>query len=89
MSCRACCRTLTGRFSSRRWASSPQQSTYRNRATFAQSVNWELVDSLRGFGGIRIEDDILVTESGSEVLTAGIPKSIAAIETLRAEALAQ
>lgn len=33
--------------------------------------------------GIRIEDDILVTDSGCEVLTAGVPKSIDEIEKLR------
>lgn len=32
--------------------------------------------------GIRIEDDIVITHSGHEVLTGGVPKDIAAIEEL-------
>jgi len=32
--------------------------------------------------GIRIEDDVLITETGCEVITASVPKSVAAIEAL-------
>ncbi|GAA0699506.1 Xaa-Pro aminopeptidase [Marinobacterium maritimum] len=35
--------------------------------------------------GIRIEDDVLVTEQGPDVLTRGVPKSIADIEALMAQ----
>ena len=35
----------------------------------AKYVNWEKVDAFRKFGGIRIEDNVLVTETGRENLT--------------------
>lgn len=56
------------------------------RRRFADSVDWPSVDRLAGFGGIRIEDDVLVTEGVPTVLTSEIPKSIKEIESLRSEA---
>lgn len=41
----------------------------------ADAVNLELARSWVGFGGIRIEDDVLITDHGPDVLTAAIPKS--------------
>jgi Xaa-Pro aminopeptidase len=43
--------------------------------------------AFRGIG-IRIEDDVLVTASGSEILSAAAPKTITDIEALRASATA-
>ena len=37
--------------------------------------------------GIRVEDDILVTETGAEVLSAGAPRTVAEIEALMARRL--
>jgi Xaa-Pro aminopeptidase len=56
------------------------------REQFADCVDWERVDGLREFGGIRIEDDVLITADVADVLTKDIPKSIADVEALRAEA---
>ncbi|MEJ6525730.1 MAG: M24 family metallopeptidase, partial [OM182 bacterium] len=36
--------------------------------------------------GVRIEDDVLVTKNGNRVLTTGIPKTVAEIETFMAQA---
>lgn len=56
---------------------------------FRGMVNLDALADWRGFGGIRIEDDVLVTEGEPEVLTAGVPKTVAELEALvgTAEAL--
>jgi len=43
------------------------------RASLRDQVNWERADGLTGFGGIRIENNVLITDDGHEVLTADIP----------------
>jgi Xaa-Pro aminopeptidase len=52
------------------------------RTEHCDRVNFEKAESFLGFGGIRIEDDVLVTEGAPEVLTAAIPKEIAELEAV-------
>jgi hypothetical protein len=37
------------------------------------TFNYNKLDAFKGFGGIRLEDDILVTETGSRLLGQRIP----------------
>jgi Xaa-Pro aminopeptidase len=53
---------------------------WRNECLHADFIDYDKVESFRGFGGIRIEDDILVTSTGAVVLGPGIPKTIPEIE---------
>lgn len=46
------------------------------RERFADCVNWAAVEPLLDRGGVRIEDNVLVTAGEPEVLTAAIPKTL-------------
>ncbi len=50
---------------------------------YIDADNDEAPEAMRGVG-IRIEDDVLVTSEGCEVMTAAIPKQVAEIEALTA-----
>ena len=43
-------------------------------------MNFDELEKWKDFGGIRIEDDILVTEDGARVLGKPIPKTVKEIE---------
>ena len=45
-----------------------------------QFINYKKVNEYRDFGGVRIEDDIVVTAKGRQVLGKGIPKTITDVE---------
>jgi Xaa-Pro aminopeptidase len=55
---------------------------FKGQVDFAQAESFLTMNSLRGFGGIRIEDDVHCTETAAEVLTASIPKERLAVEAL-------
>ncbi len=49
-----------------------------------QFVNYRKVNLYRDFGGIRIEDDVLVTKDGRRVLGEPVPKTVEDIEDIMA-----
>jgi Xaa-Pro aminopeptidase len=42
------------------------------RERHRDAVDWERAEGMLGFGGIRIENDVLITDDGPEVLTADV-----------------
>ena len=43
------------------------------REELGDAVDWDRVDSLLDFGGIRLEENVLITDDGCDVLTSAIP----------------
>jgi Xaa-Pro aminopeptidase len=58
---------------------------WKGEKKLTQFIDYERVDKYRDFGGIRIEDNVLVTESGSRVLGKSIPKKIEEVEEITAK----
>jgi Xaa-Pro dipeptidase len=52
---------------------------------FAEFIDYAKVEAYRDFGGVRIEDDVLVLPEGRRVLGRPIPKSIEEVEALAGE----
>lgn len=48
---------------------------WKKEKKFEQFINYNKVEEYRDFGGIRIEDDLLITTNGHKVLGPAIPKT--------------
>jgi len=57
-------------------------ATWKKERKHQDFINYAAVEKFLDFGGLRIEDDVLVTESGCRVLGPKIPKKIKEIENL-------
>ncbi|MBL7113767.1 MAG: aminopeptidase P family protein [Bacteroidales bacterium] len=60
---------------------------WRSQKMHNDFINWDKVDSYRHFGGIRNEEDFVMTENGAQLLGKPKPKTIDEIEAIRAENL--
>nr|WP_319511236.1 aminopeptidase P family protein [uncultured Draconibacterium sp.] len=56
---------------------------WRGQGKFNDFINWEKVDSYRNFGGIRNEEDFVMTENGAQLLGKPKPKTVEDVEALR------
>ncbi len=54
----------------------------KNRDRYAHMVNWERLAEFNDVRGIRIEDDILITATGNEVLSRDLPTAASEVEAL-------
>ncbi len=57
---------------------------WKARQECSEYINYDMVEKYRDFGGVRVEDDILVTADGHRLLGAEIPKSIDQVEQMSA-----
>jgi Xaa-Pro aminopeptidase len=57
---------------------------WEQEGKFAEFINYDKVKEYIGFGGIRIEDDVLVTQHGYKALGKAIPKTVSEIEAIMA-----
>jgi Xaa-Pro aminopeptidase len=55
---------------------------WRAEGRFTNFLNYDVIDKFRGFGGIRVEDDIVITETGSRLLGKAIPIEMDDVEAL-------
>jgi len=58
----------------------PLIDRWREEGRHTEFIDFDAVERYRGFGGIRIEDDVLCTDDDARVLGPGIPKSVEAVE---------
>ena len=55
---------------------------WRAEGKFTDFLNYDVIDKFRGFGGIRVEDDVVLTEDGCRILGKPIPIERAEVEAL-------
>ncbi len=60
---------------------------WRSQNRFNEFINWEEVYKYRGFGGVRNEEDFVMTEKGAQLLGKPKPRTVEEVEAIRGEVL--
>ena len=55
---------------------------WKGEKRFAEFINYSKIDSYMSIGGIRIEDNVLITEKGHKLLGKPIPKTVKEVESV-------
>lgn len=58
---------------------------WKAEGKFTDFINYDILETYKDFGGIRIEDDVLVTDKGMRVLGKPIPKTVTDVEAMIGE----
>lgn len=56
---------------------------WKAEGKFTDFINYDKLETYRGFGGIRIEENILITETGSRILGKKRPRTLAEVEAAK------
>jgi Xaa-Pro aminopeptidase len=55
---------------------------YKSENIFSEYVNYAKLEEYYDFGGIRLEDNVMITENGHQILGNPIPKTVEELETI-------
>ena len=58
---------------------------WKAEGKFKEFINYDKLETYKDFGGIRIEDDLLITEDGCRILGRPIPKTVEEVESMCAQ----
>ena len=58
---------------------------WKAEGKFKEFINYDKLETYKDFGGIRIEDDLLITADGNRILGRPIPKTVEEVEAMCAQ----
>ncbi len=61
----------------------------REQRMYLDYINYDELDKWRNFGGIRLEDDFVITSNGAQLLGDDLPRMISEVENIRSKAYSQ